>query len=887
MPNVLQHMESFRAALQIVTPLDDHAWDVLKPRLYMQRDAAEQIEYQRGEQLRALQATIPDPSYRDAYSKSANEAAERQWEQQQTPVRKRLARLADDFIREKWNNGRGLTRHTAPVFAVEVLLYTRNTYVEKNTPKDQTNSEGPRHPSDPAFVSLENMRWLFDSKVKPITEKFCRELFMCAECDGVAKGYAFEGMIQHFGAKHTTDFSQGNIVVHWQTADWPDEPPFVPTVGDADPTLPVATANATTSLAVPGVPSGQLSMLYAALQTGQQPPVLSQNNGLGQVMAHAPNPNQQLGAYAPVPTAPPTAPPSAPAVPQFGASINTHQDQITEVATTAIEIWNSLVGVKEMVESIRVETVLHHVIERFKRRFGHEPSLDLITDALANHVLMRPVKSAQPLACKTCVSSSLGSVSMYKPYPHRLADNKNYNISSLITHFKTVHLVGGDVDWREDMIEMADEYQIKQLVSTVGMDDEKLAMVAAAFPKEFPHPLPRIGQIEASSGKTREWDSSPRSGITRKDKKKLKRKNGKRGVQDQDDAEQSDLPEAGEDEYDPRRPAFIDSAPRSRRSLGEQTSNGHTVAQTMLDPSVFTPETLAALSKLAPTLNLGTALPAPSSSRAANEASFHANQRAFQRPADDMVRTNTQPQQQEKGPSSRNKKDRESNRTRNRRLEERETEEDYTQVIRTVPATGGDYSATSLSQHPGVVPTVSPRHYAAAAAREHTQIPTSAAPGFDRVPMDQYGRPLGHEPQRHDERPVQYVDEYGRRIPYGPPPPREDVRYVDQYGREVEVVRMVDNRAPPYGPPMYEYPPYGYTQPPHGHGFAPRDYGPPMAPAYSAPPPVHQYGPHTPHPEYARHAEPSYMRGPDELGRGQRMQYVDEFGRPIPYAPPY
>ncbi|KAL1297639.1 hypothetical protein AAFC00_006196 [Neodothiora populina] len=943
MPNVLQHMESFRAALQIVTPLIDQAWEVLKPRLYMQRDAAEQIEYQRGEQLRALQATIPDPSYRDAYSKSANEAAERQWEHQQGPIRKKLGKLAEEFIRAKWNDGKGLTRDTAPAFAVEVLLYARNKHVERNTPKDQENHEGPRSPSDPAFISLENMRWLFDNKVKTLTERHCRELFMCAECEGITKGYAFEGLIQHFGAKHTSDFSQGNIVVHWQTADWPDDPPFIPTIGDADPTLPDRTASnsatAYTAGALNGARShpsgsdsqylpyvaptaalsslmpGQIEQLYVALNRQEAAPALpagihTQVHDPGRSLSYSAQQPQQISAQTDA---------SHPTLP---SSMDQYQEHLDKIAKVARKIWDGIAGVKSMVESIKMQTVLLHVIKAFKARYTIEPSLDLFTDALANHILMRPIKDAHPLACKTCISASLGSTA-YKPYHHRLADNKSYSISSLITHFKTVHLIGQDadsVDWKEDMIEMADEVQISGLVSAIGMDDDKLAIIAAVFPAVFPHPLPRIGKIAAREVASLDSDNGP-GRYNKFNKKEKKKKNNKRSRQvavEHEEAEQSDLPEAGEDEYDPRRPAFISTpayTSHGRQLQSGAASNGNPTPKTsVLDPSVLTPETLAALSKLAPALNLTPSASLGSVNAVANdirsapstiEATPARNQRAAYHPDDPAAKHSAQSrrrhsQEKDKRHSKKERGDRDEKKGRNRRSgagmsdreEPTEPEEDYTQVIRTAPATGGDYSSTSLAQHPGLVPAVSPTQLI---DRTRGRSQHADAAGYSNIPLDQYGQPMPPaDPYRYEPRErVQYVDEYGRPIQYAPPP-REEVRYVDQYGRTVEVVRVVERPLYDRGPPpMYEYP-QPHQAHPHGHVAAapavnaavpvmPQHHGHPYA---SAPPPAPQSGPEYGWPPPAEH---DYGRPPTELPydpRRERVQYIDEYGRPIPYGPP-
>lgn len=932
MPNVLQHMESFRAALQIVAPLTDQAWEVLKPRLYVQRDAAELIEYQRAEQLRALQATMPDPSYRDAYSKTATEAADRQWEQQQAPIRRQLGKFAEEIIKAKWNNGKGLSRDTAPVFAVEVLLYARNKFVQKHTPADQANRGGPRQPSEPGFVSLENMRWLFDNKVKPITEKHCRELFMCAECEGITKGYAFEGMIQHFGAKHTDDFSQGNIVVHWQTADWPDEPPFIPTVGEADPTIPekkpvqdgsynysaytkdaIANQFLTQSQAQDlstNLAPGQLESLYAALTKSQQAGFAGSipTNTYPGYPLHTqsyPSESQSSSAQAATPgysqhdSYPPAAAAAAAAASSSssvaapgGPSVNLYQAQLNEFAKVAREVWDSTSGIKDLPECIRIQTMLHHMFERFKAHFNTEPTLDLITDALANHVLMRPIKGASPLACKTCVSSSLGST-IFKPYDDRLAENKTYNISSLITHFKTVHLLNqtGSPDWKEDMIEPADDAQFRLLLSASGMDDNKLATIAAAFPDHFPSPLPRIGRSMAGGAirAGRDFGTSPRRSNGRNKRANTKRGNERSSGLGQDEAEQSDLPEAGEDEYDPRRPAFVNSSagnghgrsnPNGRRSLGGNPTPA-------LDPSVLTPDTIAALSKLAPALNLGgIPIPArherspsiPRAAMAANTAAYRSNYRASYHPADPAAGHTALAHQQEK--ETKHKRERPA---RNRRSAggppEPEPEEDYTQIIRTAPVPGGEYTAPRLDTHPGVVPAMPPDQYAerglpGQGIGQHAD--NNASPYERAPPVDQYGHPVPVDPYRggYGER-VQYLDEYGRPIAY--PPPREEVRYVDQYGRPVEVVRVVERPAYERPPPVYDYPPpeHVYSRPPHESTYA-ADYARPYQAEGYPPAPA----------EYARQHAPPYTLQAEDPSR--RVQYVDEYGRPIayPHAPP-
>lgn len=917
LPNVLQHMESFRNAMHIVHPLTDHAWGLLKSRLYVQRDAAEFIEYQKAEHFRAMQASVPDLSYGNNYSKTATDAADKIWEQQQVPVRKKLGKLAEDFIRVKWNHARNLSRETAPAFAVEVLLYARNKYVESNTWSNQERKDEPRDASDPAFISLENMRWLFDNKVKNHTEKHCRELFRCAECEGVKKGYAFEGMMQHFGAKHTTDFSQGNIVVHWQTADWPDVPPFVPTMGQADPTLPgeqhafalpatVAQKMPSTSKAFPpdtdaGVgytsqptnPSpAQIEQLFASLNAPSQAVTSGPVNS---IQNHDHNGQRQ-------------------ATQTHGARAqeagNVDQDQHGTIANVVKDIWDGTGGVTGMVESVRVQIVLDHVMRAFKSRYNMAPTLDVFVEALTNNPLM----NAYPLACKTCVESSLGSTA-YKPYHQRLADNEKYNFSSLVAHFKAVHMAGQDAsytDWKKDMIEMADEIQIKSLLSAVGMDDEKLAIVGAAFPDMFPNPLPRIGKIVSRDTSSLNNSLGRFNKFNKKDKKKKAHQN-RPGHETQEDAEQSDLPEAGDDEYDPRRPAFIATGDgglkfesRRRRSQGRATDDNHSLVPA-LDPAVLTPEALAALSKIAPALNLNpaaiTAAVTGSSGNhggsSANNAAFRANQHAGYHPEDPAAGNRKSTHQSYKEKRTSKGRPRKSGAGASGAEEATEPEEDYTQIIRTAPANN---DSTSLAQHPGRVAAL-PTQYADRTGSGSMQ---AEGTGYGRVPLDQHGRPIPANPYGYVPRePVEYLDSHGRPLHYAPPPQdlpeirevryvdrygREEVRHVDQYGLPVQVIRIMEEPVH-HNNQIYDYPPQPHGYPaPSGHRYpGPPDHG------YAGPPshgyaglPNHGYT-ETPVHGYSVPFEYGYARPGEQLQDVHRApsQYHD-YGRPYPGPPaPY
>ena len=221
LPSMLSHMESFQAAIQITQPMTDQAWNILRPRLLAQLPYAERKEKER------LQK---DETLAEEYKqrKETKENSDRAWETSQNPVRNRLGALADAVIQSRWEGGKNLTKNSCPKFAADVLIQTRQKFedeaaiaVGKPIARESSNEPPAR------TLILENMKWLFDTKIKPLPDILQRELFLCNGCDGILKFYGFEGVIQHYAAKHTTALSMGNVVVHWR-AHWPEQPPFNP-----------------------------------------------------------------------------------------------------------------------------------------------------------------------------------------------------------------------------------------------------------------------------------------------------------------------------------------------------------------------------------------------------------------------------------------------------------------------------------------------------------------------------------------------------------------------------------------------------------------------------------------------------------------------------------
>ena len=191
---------------------------MLLPRLQAQRPEAERL---------ALEAAtkgkdpLSRPDRRGNQHPDSKEAMDQEWDEHQTPIRDRLGRCADWIITRSWQNGNAVTHANCPSFATDVLSGSRELYYSDfDHGNDAASSRSP--------LVLDNMKWIFDLKIKPFTEKFRREIFLCHDCVTSKKYYGFEAVLQHYGAKHTNSFTVGTGGLAWRDAKWPEHSPFHP-----------------------------------------------------------------------------------------------------------------------------------------------------------------------------------------------------------------------------------------------------------------------------------------------------------------------------------------------------------------------------------------------------------------------------------------------------------------------------------------------------------------------------------------------------------------------------------------------------------------------------------------------------------------------------------
>ncbi|KAK8019624.1 hypothetical protein PG990_004762 [Apiospora arundinis] len=523
LPSVLAHIPSFQAALQIIQPLDNNAWDLLKPRLLAQRGDAEVRDSQDQKLIahsRDARVKVEDRCNANGSHRESKELVDKDWDDAQAPLRAKISEYADETIKDAWHDGHKVNRDTCPKFAVDVLLYVRKRFcaeVVKDAAAARAAGREPiLDPPEGPFtqkLTLENMKWLFEVKIKPLTESYRKELFLCNGCDGNSKAYGFEGVIQHYAAKHTRSLSLGNIVVYWRS-EWPETPPFHP-----DPLSKSTQSTLGTPASYPGIYQQQFLPQPPVHNFPQSHPFPLQGASPyrpdygNQQHSHYPQypppqpsfanpPSYDLSYHTPFerPVAPQPMPVPMPLPYQqqqyfstpYEHNIAAHQRnhidyglyseekirvQLDDLAFNSRDVWMALTSLKDLPGNIRVAITIFHLTKRYRLRFSESPPLAMFIDGLSNKKDMRPVRNVNGLNCKAC-HLHLG---------HAVEKElRTFSLPQLANHFQQSHIgpfqsAGRPfLDWTVDMIHVPD---LSGLQNISGMDAQKEALITETFPE--------------------------------------------------------------------------------------------------------------------------------------------------------------------------------------------------------------------------------------------------------------------------------------------------------------------------------------------------------------------------------------------------------------------
>lgn len=457
-------MDAYNAAIQISMPLNDFAWDLLKHRLIAQRDEAEQKELEFTNAQEASQLGRESRELFEEQRRLDQATNDRIWKQLGTPARHKLKAYADDHIATIWDGGFAVSAANSANFAADVLVHVVRRFDESIVEEDKLlASRHMRMPTGSAIpemrqLKLDDIKWVYDESVRPHTERFGKEIFLCSICEGTTKRFTFDGVIQHFAAKHTSDLSKGTQVVHWK-APWPRNPPFQ--------TFPETVWNKPPG---PRPPPFDIRDMDPLQVSGRLSEPRSSNQSMRRPSTWAPT----------QPVRPSTL-------------YDQHCEEVVESAIRAMEATENIKGLPD---SVRIYVIIHLTVRSFCSKFPNEPSLTMFADCLNHKASLRQLRNLHDIRCKACWMDD-------QPFLPR--GPKEYWLPDLLDHFHTCHAqmtsahdarLGSrrgmqlshpvqQVDWKFDMVELPPDQIIRNLAQAPGMDGSKFDVIQSIFPLIF------------------------------------------------------------------------------------------------------------------------------------------------------------------------------------------------------------------------------------------------------------------------------------------------------------------------------------------------------------------------------------------------------------------
>ncbi|KAK5071489.1 hypothetical protein LTR64_004733 [Lithohypha guttulata] len=428
--DMLERLEAFDASLKIAMPLNENSWETLKDRLFHQRRQVVLENEAKNAVRTASTPGIYEPPVRtDEYLLAHAD----------TPRRERLCQIAEEFIKQKWAHGGWVTYPHAPRFAAEVLVRTRQAYIDEQSRIERVqtgNGFMSLTMSSDKSLKLEDMKWVFEQNIKPRTEQIRKELFLCPVCPTTPsiKYFAFESVIQHYASKHTTAFSNGSKVVTWQ-ALWPDFPPFhvhPERIHTPEPSV-THTPNLTCQpLSVVSAGSLLTSTVPSAGWRSPDTMSLVSNTTYTFSVSGQPSKVHNLGSMAP--------------------GVGMYELQRDELSSGLLQGWTAFPSTVHVPSSLRLFVAIALAVSTFSKKYSNSPALDLFRDCVDLKPDLKVLKDIEGLRCVEC------------RVQRKSEARANWDLIDLIIHFSKAHennRASPKVDWKHDMIALPEPAFIK------------------------------------------------------------------------------------------------------------------------------------------------------------------------------------------------------------------------------------------------------------------------------------------------------------------------------------------------------------------------------------------------------------------------------------------
>jgi hypothetical protein len=432
----LVHLPAYQASIRDDKPLSEEIWESLKTSLLQERSVpGEQrpdIEGPTSASQNGRERSREGAKSRPSISKAWDEA-----ESVQLSNRAKLAGHAQEVIC-KWDGN--LSAETVPKFSAEVLRYCRKQFLADESTRRKR-------------LTLDDMKYIFDVKIKPLAHPHRVEMFLCNGCPNNPRWWGFESLVQHFTAKHTYNPRGRPAKVNWR-ADWPDIGPFRSDPDRPQPEVPAGTHADTLSSS---------HSVRAPLRPQEYP-------------RSASPPRWAQGFNRSVPTAPRHGYKSS-------SKDESRYGRLDQVAGDARDAWFQLAKIRDIPSSVLIHFVITRTARKYQTRRSEAIPLSLFLEALSEHPAMTPIRAANELGCIEC-----------QRHPGRVVDGTSkadrlFPIISLLQHFETVHVKRNKSvvvpDWTRDMVRLPHPRVILALADSEGVDTEKRHLLEDIFPWAF------------------------------------------------------------------------------------------------------------------------------------------------------------------------------------------------------------------------------------------------------------------------------------------------------------------------------------------------------------------------------------------------------------------
>ncbi|KAK1250599.1 hypothetical protein MKX08_010602 [Trichoderma sp. CBMAI-0020] len=217
-PDILVNLSSFQMSLEKAEPLGFKEWKNLKQQLVSQYKKMKRAEGQT-----ALAAKASEKHQAKSTAKKGTETAPQDEHDTETLVKTRISALTDQFIGDHLSEGQSIEQEGRAQFIIGVMAYVRKQYYAEFS-KINTTSLAPK-------LTLGDMVWIFDHKVKRILTDIDQDLFSCRECLNSKKRFGFSALIDHYLSKHALKHGpkpgkEGKRMRNRLRVEWPKEFPF-------------------------------------------------------------------------------------------------------------------------------------------------------------------------------------------------------------------------------------------------------------------------------------------------------------------------------------------------------------------------------------------------------------------------------------------------------------------------------------------------------------------------------------------------------------------------------------------------------------------------------------------------------------------------------------